>query len=124
MMIIITVIASIVGGLGTFLLTKKLNWHALKASALLSLIIAAPFEIWELHEYNSIPYIVFGASFVGMSSQKIFNNKLIVFASLIFVTIYYVISENYNSIGGTLGTTAALSCLIVLVVNKLIEVST
>lgn len=121
MMILLAITSSIIGGLGTFLLTTKLRWHAIKASALLSLLIATPFEIWELKEYSSIPFIVFGASFIGMSSQKIFDNNLILISSILFGVLYSILSSNYNGIGGTLGTTACLSCLSVLVMNKLIK---
>jgi len=118
MVILITIISSIVGGFGTFLLTTKLNWHALKASTLLSLVVAIPFEIWEIKEYVSIPFVVFGASFIGMSSDKIFNNNLILIASILFGILYTLINSNFNGIGGTLGTTACLTCLTIIVVNR------
>ncbi len=121
MIVLITITASVFGGFGTFLLTQKLHWHAIKASAILSLIVATPFEIYDLNEYTSIPIIVFGASFIGMSSEKLFNNKLILYASIFFGVIYSLISFKYNSIGGTLGTTACLSCLTVLVLNSFIK---
>jgi hypothetical protein len=121
MVVLITIISSIVGGLGTFLLSQKLHWHAIKASAILSLIIATPFEIYNLNEYESIPFIVFGASFVGMSSQKLFNNKLIFFTSILFGIVYTLINSKYDQLGGTLGTTACLSCLSVVTINRLIK---
>jgi len=121
MVILITIISSIVGGFGTFLLTTKLNWHALKASTLLSLVVAIPFEIWEIKEYVSIPFVVFGASFIGMSSDKIFNNNLILIASILFGILYTLINSNFNGIGGTLGTTACLTCLTIIVVNRLVK---
>ena len=121
MVILLTIISSIVGGYGTFFLITKLNWHALKASAFLSLVVAIPFEIWEIKEYESIPFVVFGASFIGMSSQNIFNNNLILIASTLFGILYTLINSNFNDIGGTLGTTACLSCLSILVINRLVK---
>lgn len=121
MVILLTIISSIVGGFGTFLLITKLNWHALKASALLSLVVAIPFEIWEIKEYVSIPFVVFGASFIGMSRRKIFNNNLILIASTLFGILYTLLNSNFNGVGGTLGTTACLSCLSILVINRLVK---
>ena len=118
--ILTAILSSVFGGFGTFLLTSKLNWHVLKASALLSLVIAIPFEIWEIKEYISIPFVVFGASFIGMSSHKIFDNNLILIASILFGIFYTLFNNSFNEIGGTLGTTACLCCLSVLVINKLL----
>jgi len=112
---LITIICSITGGLGTFLCTKKLRWHPLKSSAILSLIIATPFEILNLDTYAYIPIIVFGASFVGMSSNKVFNKTQVIIASLLFGGLHFLCASNFNFIGGTLGTTACLSCLSIIV---------
>ena len=121
MLILLSIISSIVGGFGTFLIKTKLNWHPLKASALLSFVVAIPFEVWEIKEYGSIPFVVFGASFIGMSSQKICNNILILIASTLFGILYTLLNSNFNGIGGTLGTTACLSCLSILVLNRLVK---
>jgi hypothetical protein len=118
MMILITIICSIAGGIGTFICTEKLKWHPLKSSAILSLIIATPFEIWNLNNYLDIPLIFFGASFVGMSSKDIFNKLQVTIAALLFGCLHFLLSTNFNFIGGTLGTTACLSCLSIVVLSR------
>jgi len=118
MIILITIICSIAGGLGTFMCTEKLKWYPLKSSAILSLVIATPFEICNFNNYLDIPLIFFGASFVGMSSNNIFNKLQITIAALLFGFLHFLLSSNFNFIGGTLGTTACLSCLSIIVLSR------
>lgn len=113
---------SIIGGWTTFVCSEKLHLGALKASSLLSLIVAIPFELIEFYpQFQLIPIIFFGASFVGMASIKLFNGLSIFLASIIFGLLYILTSPHFDSIGGCLGTTACISCLIVYGLNELLQ---
>lgn len=118
--IIIILITSAAGATSTYYVSEKLNLGALKASALLSLFVAFPFEFFEFSEdLVQIPTVFFGASFVGMASAKIYSNLNIIIASLIFGGLFYILHPNFKSIGGCLGVTAAISCLTALGLKKL-----
>lgn len=114
MILITTIMSSLLAGVGTFLCSTKLKWHPIKSSSILSLIVATPFEFWGIQEYDSIPLIFFGATFVGMNSEKILNINEIAISSLLFAFLHYFLSEQFNFVGGTLGTTACLACLTVI----------
>lgn len=119
-------LGSILGGFLTFFCVEKFGISALKSSALLSLIVAiAAHFINSETQLDIFATCFFGASFVGMASSKFFNKITILIPSIIFGIIYWKTSAHFNHLGGTLGTSACLSCLLSLgfiqIKNKLFK---
>ncbi len=114
-----TVIIGFIGTVITFYFSNKKLGPVL-ASALSSLLISIPLEFYDFNGYAVVISAVFmGGTFVGMSSKKHFNWSAIMLAGLIFGKLFYFLTLNFGGVGGTLGTTACLSCLLVLPLNKL-----
>lgn len=120
MELIITLFIGITAGLSTFLASHKLHWGAVKSSAALSLSVAIlidyiPFQLVD------IPSVFFGGSFVGMCGNKLFNEKKIVLASALYSVIYFFTYKHFNSIGGSLGSAACISCVFIFGTNKILS---
>lgn len=57
--------------------------------------------------------LVFGASFIGMSSVKILRNKFYYAAAPVYTIIQMILSSYITNIGGLLGLSALISVIIV-----------
>ena len=117
------VIISLLGGLGTYFLGTKFLWSPVKSSALITLVFAGLITL--IHQFHSLNTsdllcVFFGSTFIGMASSKIFNYASIVFSSIIFGILFSIIDKHFNSIGGTLGVTACISCLVLFLINTLL----
>lgn len=118
MELILTLIVGISGALATFIASHKLHWGAVKASSILSLSVAIimdfiPFELVD------IASVFFGGSFVGMCSNKLFQLKEVLLASVLYSLIYLTTYSQFDSIGGSLGTAACISCALTFGVTQL-----
>lgn len=112
-------ITSIVGATATFFVNVQLKQGAVRASALLSLIVALFFhlfpEVLSTTLTTQIPVVFIGASFIGMVSNKVLNNYwLIGISGIIFTIIFLNTSKFFNGYGGALGTSACISLLTVM----------
>ncbi|MDO6675030.1 hypothetical protein MK851_02970 [Tenacibaculum sp. 1B UA] len=121
-------LTSIFGAFLTFIVSTKYKQGPVRASALLTLVVSGLLylfpEIFPQNLTQQIPWIFFGASFVGMTSSKLTRNYTsIIFAGIVFGFIYTVSPIFFNGYGGALGTAACISILVVIGVNNLIRLS-
>jgi len=119
-------LTSILGAFLTFLVNTKYKQGPVRASALLTLIVAGVCflfpKIFSEDIINQIPWVFFGSSFVGMTSGKLTRNYIsIIFAGIVFGFIYTVSPDFFNGYGGALGTAACISILVVIGINNLIR---
>jgi Sec-independent protein secretion pathway component TatC len=119
-------LTSILGAFLTFVVSTKYKQGPVRASALLTLIVAGfcflfP-ELFSEDITKQIPLVFFGASFVGMTSEKLTRNYTsIIFAGIIFGFIYTVSPTFFDGYGGALGTAACISILVTIGLNNLIR---
>jgi hypothetical protein len=115
----ILILTGILGALGTFIVNNDFDQGAVRASALLSLIVGLFFfsfpEVLPAYLTKNIPLVFIGASFIGMVSSRVISRYILVgIAGAIFSIIYLNTSEFFAGYGGALGTTAAISVLVSL----------
>lgn len=121
-------LTSIFGAFLTFLVSTKYKQGPVRSSALLTLVVSGLLylfpEIFPQNLTQQIPWVFFGASFVGMTSSKLTRNYTsIIFAGIVFGFIYTVSPTFFNGYGGALGTAACISILVVIGINNLIRLS-
>jgi hypothetical protein len=103
-----TLLASLLGTHVTYWLSHKTKFGAIRASALSTLIFAAATSDPRLQA------AFFGATFVGMSDSKRIGEKKVLLASVVFSLIFtFLLTRMRSGIGGTLGASALISCLLV-----------
>lgn len=116
----------------TFFLSEKLNFGAVRASALVGGSIALFFysfpSVFNSYLTDNLPIACFGASFIGMvSSRVVANYILIMFSASVFTFIYLNTSSLFHGFGGALGATACISILVTIslttVLNKFIRLN-
>ncbi len=112
-------ITGIIAAVGTYVVNNKLRQGAVRASALLSLIVGVFFyffpELLSAYLTKNIPLVFIGASFIGMVSSKVLSSYILLSLSGIIFSILFVNSSDYFAgFGGGLGTTAAISLLVSL----------
>jgi len=116
----------------TFLLSGKLNFGPVRASALVGGSIALFFyvfpSIFNSDLSNNLPVACFGASFIGMVSSRLITNYiLIVFSVCVFTFIYLNTSSLFHGFGGSLGAIACISILVTIgltiVLNKFVRLN-
>ena len=120
---LILLLASVLGAVSTYVFNVQFKQGPVKASALLSLIVALVFHflppILPSILMTKIPLIFFGASFIGMSSPKILGRaSWSVLAGLFFGFIFLNTSKFFTGFGGGLGTTACLSVAMTVGVKR------
>ena len=115
---LLIIAASLLGAYSTFQLNQRTRLGAIRASTLASLVfiaLTAPFG-WVLAPKLQAAF--FGASFVGMSDAKRLSEKSILLAALIFSALFFGVSCLPISLGGSLGTSAFLACLLAHAINN------
>lgn len=115
----ILIITGIVAAVGTYLVNNKLHQGAVRASALLSLMVGLFFyyfpDLLSPDLTRNIPLVFIGASFIGMVSSNILSSYILLSLSGIIFSVLFVNSSKYFAgYGGGLGTTAAISLLVSL----------
>jgi hypothetical protein len=113
-----TVLSALLGAHFTYFLVHRTKISSVRASSGLTLffiLITLP-----VHILNVVPLqaAFFGGSFVGMSDSKRLNEASVLFASLVFSQIFSLVSRFQSELGGTLGATAFLSCLIIFLISS------
>lgn len=113
-----------VGALLTFIVAHDLKQGVVRASAGLSLIVGLFFyafpDLTSAKLTIDIPLVFFGASFVGMTSSLLVQNKLLILlGGIVFSGIYLASGEIFVGYGGKLGTTACISSIIVFALSTL-----
>lgn len=119
-------LTSIFGAFLTFIVSTKYKQGPVRASALLTLVVSGLLylfpEIFPQNLTQQIPWIFFGASFVGMTSSKLTRNYTsIIFAGIVFGFIYTVSPTFFNGYGGALGASSCISILVIIGINNVIR---
>lgn len=116
----LSLLLSMLTALLTFKLAKRESFGSIRASCLVSLLGVALLQL-NSFEHSFFSSLIFGASFVGMSSPKVFNNIHISLSSLIFGLTYLWVTPLLVGHGGSLGLSAFLSCFFVLAAHKTVS---
>lgn len=103
----------------TFFVNVRLQQGPVRASAVLSLVVALFFRFFPhlapAYLAQHIPVVFIGASFIGMVSAKVVSGYTLVGVSgLIFSVIYLNTSRFFTGYGGSLGTAACISLLVAI----------
>ena len=116
---LITVITSLVRTILTYWLNNKKGYGPIKASAISAFIVAIPLPIVPVSGFIALfPIVFYGASFVGMSNDKILGWLSVVASSVLFAIIFHFAHPYFNGYGVALGVKACLSCLIGILLQK------
>lgn len=123
---IIIIITGILGATSTFYVNEHLKQGAVRASALLSLVVSLFFYCFPnlLNPYltQNIPAAFIGASFVGMvSSKAITHYRWLITAGIIFSIIYINKSTFFKGYGGALGTSAFIALLTTMAIPLMLS---
>ncbi|OJV55892.1 MAG: hypothetical protein BGO31_17550 [Bacteroidetes bacterium 43-16] len=116
---LILILTGICGAMATYYVNTRLKQGPVRASALLTLPIAAfcyffP-EVLSPYLTKNIPVVFIGSTFIGMvSAQKMSTYTGIAIAGLVFSAIYLNTSRFFDGYGGSLGTSACISILVML----------
>ena len=114
MNICILIITGILGATLTHFVSEHLRLGAVKASALLSLIVGLFFYAFPnvLNGYltEHLPIVFVGTSFIGMVSAKTLKSyTLLAIAGTLFTGIYITKSHVFDGYGGALGALAFIA---------------
>ncbi|REG85213.1 hypothetical protein [Winogradskyella sediminis] len=110
----ILIITGILGATITHFVSEHLRFGAVKASALLSLIVGLFFYAFPnvLNGYltEHLPIVFVGTSFIGMVSAKTLKSyTLLAIAGALFTGIYITKSHVFDGYGGALGALAFIA---------------
>ncbi|WP_179348425.1 hypothetical protein [Winogradskyella pacifica] len=110
----ILIITGILGATLTHFVSEYLRFGAVKASALLSLIVGLFFYAFPnvLNGYltEHLPIVFVGTSFIGMVSAKTLKSyTLLAIAGALFTGIYITKSHVFDGYGGALGALAFIA---------------
>lgn len=119
-------IIGISGATGTYLLAHKGKQGVVRASALLSLIVAVIVyllsDVLPLEYAAQIPVVFIGASFVGMTSPKIISSTTIIALSgAVFALLYIWATIFFNGMGGALGTAACIAVISTVALQQIVQ---
>jgi len=112
----ILIITGILGATLTYFVSEHLRLGAVKASALLSLIVGLFFYAFPnlLNSYltEHLPIVFVGTSFIGMVSSKTLKSyTLLAIAGSLFTAIYITKNHVFDGYGGALGALAFIALL-------------
>lgn len=116
---LILVLTGMCGAMATYYVNTRLKQGPVRASALLTLIVATycyffP-DVLSPYLAKNLPVVFIGSTFIGMvSAQKMSTYTGIAIAGLLFAAIYLNTSKFFDGYGGSLGTSACISILVML----------
>ena len=114
-------VIAIITSLLTFNLSKKLNFNPVRSSSLVTLLGLGIMQLCAGQQIFEVAAIIFGSSFVGMSSFVKFNSKDIIIASCLFVFIYIFSKTVLTGLGGSLGFSAFCAVTILFFSTSLLR---
>lgn len=123
--LIIDICLALIGSLICFYLDSRVELSKVEASVLptfiFSLVLYLITPILKLDESLVAHWatVFFGATFIGMTSSKLADFKVIAWASIIYVLIYNVTLTSFVGFGGKLGFVACVAVIISLGVKYL-----
>lgn len=97
----------------TYWLSHHTKMGAIRASALSTLVFVAVTSPFSFLILAKLQAAYFGATFVGMSDASRLGEKRILLAAVIFGAIFSFLLRFRGGIGGTLGASAFVACLLV-----------
>lgn len=116
---LILILIGMAGAMATYFVNTRLKQGPVRASALLTLPVAAFFYFFPAlcspFITQNVPVVFIGSTFIGMvSAQKMSSYVGIALAGSIFSLIYLNTSRFFEGYGGALGTSACVSILVML----------
>lgn len=122
--LLITMIAGSVGATLTFHVSEHYKFGAIRASALLSVLVGLFFYCFPhlLNSYltKNIPLVFMGTSFIGMVSARSYGSYFrLAVAGVLFSIIYSIKSVFFEGFGGALGALAFIALLTVISIFNL-----
>lgn len=116
---ILMIIVGMIGATATYFVNTRLKQGPVRASALLTLPLAAFFyffpNVCSPFITQNAPIVFIGATFIGMvSAQKMSSYIGIALAGLVFTLIYLNTGKFFEGYGGSLGTAACISIVVML----------
>jgi len=112
---------SVAVSLVSFILVKKPGISPTRASSALSLFLFGLLYLTSSFFNFDIDYfasLVFGASFVGMCSHKIFNDLQVALAAIVYALVFSFCAPQNLGIGGALGFSAFASVFLIYSFTK------
>lgn len=110
--ILVITIAQLATQATHYLILKK-NFGTVRASSLVTMFFILLTLPLEFEIKNLLHAACLGASFVGMSDPKRLNVFQLAMASACFVFIFYFFIHLFKGLGGALGLSAFISCLLI-----------
>ena len=104
------IVIVLLAGTATYVLNNELKLGPIIAYSLVSLF-GGIFLLFPLTKNLGFINIVFGASFVGMSSKEGVKNYLVVITASLLFGIFSIVGKSFINIGGRGGTLALISVL-------------
>lgn len=122
----VIVITGVVGVILTFFCSDHLKMGAVRASALLGLLVGLFFyvfpTIFSPFITKHLPLVFIGASFIGMVSAEVTKNYIkLAIAGGVFGLLYVFKSKFFDGFGGALGALAFVTLIMVLISSVLIN---
>jgi Sec-independent protein secretion pathway component TatC len=110
----ILIITGIIGATLTYFVSEHLRLGAVKASALLSLVVGLFFyvfpDVLNMYLTEHLPIVFVGTSFIGMVSSKTLKSyTLLAIAGSLFTAIYITKNHVFDGYGGALGALAFIA---------------
>lgn len=93
-------------------LALKENIGGVRASSFLTLIFIALTSLFTWDYLLILQAVFLGSTFVGMTDPKRLSRVELVFASLIFCSLFHFFIHLMHGLGGTLGVSALMSCVL------------
>lgn len=112
-MVILVCITALVAALATHELAQKKSWGTIRASSFLTLLFVGFMTLLKIESAFQYEMVFLGGSFVGMTDPKRLNRIQITFASQIFSILFLNLISFLGGLGGVLGLSAFLSCLLI-----------
>lgn len=128
MNIILIIITGVLGATMTYLVSHELKQGAVRASALLALLVGLFFycfpELCNAYLTKNIPIVFIGTSFIGMVSSSGRQRYVqLTFAGILFSVIYSYNYQLFEGYGGALGALAFIALLATLFLSYLFSKS-
>lgn len=96
----------------TYQLINLYKYNPVKASSFITLLFC--FILSLLTSSQEYFPIIFGSTFIGMSSNKVFSKKQIIVATIFFIPLSSFFLNIFPPIGGILGFSAFVACFLLL----------
>ncbi len=99
-------------------LTKMTPTRVSSSTTLISFAILYGLNKVVSIDLTNLMALIFGATFVGMCSHKIFSARDIIFAAIIYSLVFTFVAPSQYGIGGALGFSAFSSLVLIWTLKK------